>query len=243
MSKNKNGRLSVKTIIANVIRDLQLSDAAQIYDYMIEWAYEAEILIGSYDTFIRKECEISFKNNRSPLPRDFYKFISLKVGGSFPEVTNRDFRLFSSDSPNLAVKGNFNVPNEVGSPGFPFDQGEENRLVTKFNVDNGYINISSISNGVKGGLAYLAFDLDEEGFPLVKDGHQMAVTAYIIWKYKNAEYVQGKVTHHVYKELENRWYWLCGKARGDDEMPNPKQLEYIAAMYYQLLPTPSKNYF
>ena len=189
------------------------------------------------------ECLIEFKNNRSPLPKDFYRLISLKIGGSYPEITNRDFRLFDTDSPNLAIKGNFNYSSDASRLGFPYDSSDTNKMAIKFNIDNNYINISSTTDGTKAGLAYTAFDLDEDGFPLIKDGHQMAVSAYVTWKLKNADYVKGKVSHHVYKELENRWYWLCGQARGDDEMPSPKEMEYIAAIYYQLLPMPNKNYF
>ena len=44
------GRIKVRTIIANVIRDAQLKNVNGLVDSMIEWAYEAETLIGSYDT-------------------------------------------------------------------------------------------------------------------------------------------------------------------------------------------------
>ena len=147
-----------------------------------------------YDTFVRKECLIEFKNNRSPLPKDFYRLISLKIGGSYPEITNRDFRLFDTDSPNLAIKGNFNYSSDASRLGFPYDSSDTNKMAIKFNIDNNYINISSTTDGTKAGLAYTAFDLDEDGFPLIKDGHQMAVSAYVTWKLKNADYVKGKVS-------------------------------------------------
>ena len=76
-----HGRIRVKTIIANVIRDAQLGNVNHLIDSMIEWAYEAETLIGSYDTFVRQECEITFKNFKAKLPNDLYQFIALKVNG------------------------------------------------------------------------------------------------------------------------------------------------------------------
>jgi len=218
------GRIEVKTIIANVIRDLQLKSVNDVIDYMIEWAYEAETAIGSYDTFIRKECEIEIKNNRGKLPADLYQFISLKVNNIYPETTYRDFRLFYKNSPNLAISGT------------------EIRTI-KMTLEGGWVHLSGTPDSTKAGLAYMAFDLDCHGLPLIKDGHEKAVTAYIMWKYKTADYVAGKVPMHVYSNLEQRWYWLCAQARGDDEMPDPKQLEYITALYHQLLPSPSKNLF
>jgi len=227
------GRIKVETIIANVVRDLQLSSVNDVIDYMIEWAYEAETAIGSYDTFVRKECELKIENNRIRLPADLYQFVSLKVGGTYPEITFRDFRLFYKDSPNLAT-------NSSGS-GLRIN-GSETRT-SKMAMEGGWIHVSGIQQETTAGLAYMAFDLDDKGFPLIKDGHEKAVTAYIMWKYKTAPYVEGTVPHHVYASLERRWYWLCGQARGDDEMPDPKQLEYIASLYHQLLPLASKNFF
>lgn len=229
-------RLSVKTIIANVIRDAQLDDASRLIDSMIEWAYEAETFIGSDDTFIRKECEVTVKNFKAKLPRDFYQFISFKIGGNYPEVTNRDFRLFYKNTGNLAQSTTApSITNAIS------DEHSSSRL--KMNITNGYIHISGIEQETKAGLAYMAFDLDEEGYPFIKDGHEKAVVAYILWKMKTADFMNGKIPAGAYDRLEQRWYWLCGQARGDDEMPDPKQLEYIAAMYKQLLPMPNPNFF
>lgn len=238
-----NGRINIKTIIANVIRDAQLTDVNHLIDSMIEWAYEAETLIGSYDTFIRRECEVTIKNNRVKLPNDFYQFISFQVNGVYPEWTNRDFRLFYQDSGNLATSDGNIQGLDLLNLGSAFGVDGSKAISQKMTIENGYINISGITEEVKGGLAYMAFDLDDEGFPLVKDGHEKAVVAYILWKLKTADWLNGKIPAVVYQSLEQRWYWLCGQARGDDEMPNPKQLEYIASLYHQLLPLPNKNFF
>ena len=238
-----HGRLNVKTIIANVIRDAQLVDAAHLIDSMIEWAYEAETLIGSSDTFIRKECVLEVKNYRVRLPHDFYQFIAFKINGGYPEVTNRDFRLFyKGDSANLA-QGGSNQALDLLNLGSAFAVDGTEQRQTKISIDNGYIHVTGAKEATKAGLAYMAFDLDDEGFPLIKDGHEKAVVAYILWKMKTADWMNGRISQSVYDRLEQRWYWLCGQARGDDEMPDPKQLDYIASLYHQLLPLPNKNFF
>lgn len=230
-----HGRISVKTIIANVIRDAQLSNVNHLIDSMIEWAYEAETLIGSYDTFVRKECEIEFNNYKARIPSDLYQFISLKINNNFPEVTNRDYRLFYKDSPHLASQGMQQHSLEATRT------TEIN--ITKFSIENGWIHLSGADERTIGGIAYLAFDLDEEGYPLVKDGHEKAVVAYIMWKLNVAPFIRGEIAAGVHDRLEQRWYYLCGQTRGDDEMPDAKQLEYIASLYQQLLPSPNKNFF
>lgn len=221
---SKLGKVSVKTVIAKAISKLQLKDVSSMYDSLIEWAYDAELKIGSYKTFERKECLIKIKNSRGKLPSDFYQFISFNIGGRYPEVTKRDFRLFHKAGDNLATN-------------------DSNTLHSKMTIDNGFIHVTGIKEEQNGGLAYMAFELDEEGLPLIEESHVDAVSAYLVWMIKFADYTNGKVSHHVYKNLENRWYWLCGQARGDDEMPDPKELDYIASMYKQLLPMPSQNFF
>jgi hypothetical protein len=64
-----------------------------------------------------------------------------------------------------------------------------------------------------------------------------------MWKYKAVEFYKGKLPQAIFKELEQRWYWLCAQARGDDEMPNEKELQYLGTMWNQLLPLPPKQYF
>jgi hypothetical protein len=238
------GRINVKTIIANVIRDAQLKNVNSLIDSMIEWAYEAETFIGSYDTFVKKECEIEFRNYRARIPKDLYQFIALKVNGQFPEVTNRDFRLFYKDSPHLARPGVTQSNHlDLARVDQAYFAETTSQTGMKFAIENQHIHLSGGEMPLKAGLAYLAFDLDEEGYPYIKDGHEKAVVAYILWKMKTADWLNGKLNQGVYDRLENRWYMLCGQARGDDEMPDSKELEYIANMYHQLLPMPNKNFF
>jgi len=82
-----------------------------------------------------------------------------------------------------------------------------------------------------------------EPFPLIAKSHELAVSHYLMWKCKSVDYYNGKIPQHIYKELEGRWYFLCAQARGNDEMPNPAKLEYLANMFNQLLPLPNKKYF
>ena len=222
MSKRK--RVSVKRIIANVARDLMLDDVSLHIDSMIEWSGEAEAFIGSFDTYEKKECEIDVDNYRAELPCGFYQLISLKVGDKFMEMTNRDFRHFRKGT--YSTNGNLAVAESAGE--------------YKYSLDNHFIHISGLKSG-KIGISYLGVPLDEEGFPMIHEGHEPAITSYIIWKMTLPRYIDGKVSLHVYQNLENRWLNLCGQARGHDNMPDTKEMEYIAAVFQQLIPPPTQQ--
>jgi hypothetical protein len=116
-----------------------------------------------------------------------------------------------------------------------------NPNVQKFSIDNGYINFNTDIDRV--GIAYYGVYLDDDGFPLIKSSHEDAVAHYLQYMYLSRRYFQGKLPNHVYKEAQHRWYDLCGQARGDDELPNPDEYQYIVDIWTQLLPLPDKNLF
>ncbi len=94
----------------------------------------------------------------------------------------------------------------------------------KYYIDGNRLNLSN--DGYTGDLvvSYLAVPMSEEGYPMVLQGHEEAVAFYIMWKYKSIGYYAGEVPQYIIKDLERRWYHLCAKVRGDDNMPNAGEL-------------------
>lgn len=245
MANNIKRKVSVKTIVANVIRNLRLK---QLHDYssFYEWALEAELKIQSKDTFERKECILTLANHRARLPRDFVTLISLKIGDSFPEYTNRDFKLWHQADSNLALRRDINLDSN-NTKNFDLsdtvlDLDIRNQPV-KFSLDNGFMSFPNKKDGDVG-IAYWALPIDKDGLPQILAEHMDAVEQYCMWKWKTADYVNGDIPRHVYKELEQRWYYLCGQARGDSDLPDQKEMEYIAnRIWNQLLPVNTQNLF
>ena len=85
-------------------------------------------------------------------------------------------------------------------------------------------------------VVYIAYPTDIRGWPKIKEGHETAVAQYIMWQMKLIEFYNGKLPQYITKELEKRWYILCGKARGDDGMPTSQELKQIGNMWNTLVP-------
>jgi hypothetical protein len=85
-------------------------------------------------------------------------------------------------------------------------------------------------------VVYLAYPTDLRGWPMIKDGHETAVAQYIMWQHKLIEYYNGQLPQYITKDLEKRWYFLCGKARGDDGMPTSEQLKQIGSVWNSMIP-------
>ncbi|MCK5644642.1 MAG: hypothetical protein KAJ19_27840, partial [Gammaproteobacteria bacterium] len=111
-----------------------------------------------------------------------------------------------------------------------------------FAIDNGCIHYNAL-DGELVGIAYMGIDIDEEGWPLIYWEHEDAVTHYLQFMLISKRYYQGKVPQHVFKNSEQRWFYLCAQARGDDEMPDATEMTYLSNLWNQLVPLPNKNNF
>ena len=224
-------RLSAKTMVANAIRNLDKDNLTDREYDMIEWCYEAEKLIGSDDSFERRECVIPIVNYRAQLPPEIYRFHSIKIGNSYPEYTGRDFVLFHKDSPNLANRssGNsmYNLDSEITSD------------MPKFYIDGSFIHITSAATEL--GLAYFAFPTDDEGYPLVYDKHAEAVTAYLEYKLLWPDFLNSKVPNYAFQEAKLRWLQLRNTAYAEDSTPDRKQRDRIGAIWNTFLPYPTRK--
>jgi|TARA_R100000084_G_scaffold45782_2_gene18818 hypothetical protein len=214
MNGQSGKRVSVKRVVGNVIRNLDVTDASRsLYDF-VEWAFEAERKIGSYKTFVKKSVTLNIVNKQASLPFDFLKLIDIKKTGDASSST-----YFSQSSAS-----------------FPSDVDKQNTFyLTEDTINISTSDISSID------IAYYAIDTDDEGFPTIADNHEDAVSAYIMFKYKSRDYFNGELPRYIYMDLKQNWSQLCAQARGNDNMPSPIEMKKAAAIWNTLVPVKSLN--
>lgn len=197
-------QISVKRIIGNVARNLGLNNPSEYLESFIEWAFEAEQKIGSFNTFLEKEAALTVSGSKALLPSDLIKLIDVKNSNDvLMEPTQKTFKGDASGD--------------------------------KYWIVGSYIHFVSISDGTAH-IAYKALDTDSDGFPTIKQGHEDAVAQYIMWRHKSIEYYNGKIARYIVKDLEQRWYWLCAQARGNDNLPSESEMRNIAKYWNTLIP-------
>ena len=246
-------KVSIRRIIGDVAGNLGLKNVNQYIDDFARWSVEAENLIGTDNSYIHKECLLPVKNMKACLPDDLITLSALKYYDTEIEFSDKNFAMFDKGAANggsvhLATiyasklnNANTRQTNTATGNNYGVDNySTSNNLV--FTLKNRYVYVNN-KDITEFGISYQGVAIDKEGFPLIAKSHELAVSHYLMWKCKSIEYYAGKIPHHVYKELESRWYYLCGQARGNDEMPCPAKLEYLANMFNQLLPLPNKKYF
>ena len=213
MNGQAGRRVSVKRVVANVIRNMEIPDASRNFNAFAEWAFEAEKKIGSYKTFVKKTETLSVANKQAALPDDFLSIIDVKKGGS----NNNDYL-------------------EQSSATFPADVDKQNMFYfTESTINLSTSDIGSVT------ISYYAVDTDDEGYPTIADNHEDAVSAYLMYKYKARDYWNGKLPRHIYMDLYQNWSRLCGQARGNDNMPSPTEMNKAAQIWNNLVPIRSNN--
>lgn len=143
----------------------------------------------------------------------------------------------ASGSDNLANRSAANLNTQQGSGKTSYSGNN-----SVYSIVNNNFHFNAIENG-KVGISYMGMELDENGWPMIKSTHVRAVSFFIAYNYMYRQFCKGKVAEYVVTKLDRDWHYECGQARGDDEMPDSNELNYLANMWNQLLPLGNRNLF
>tara|TARA_R100000234_G_C5003075_1_gene181232 strand:+ start:1885 stop:3021 length:1137 start_codon:yes stop_codon:yes gene_type:complete len=165
-----------------------------------------------------------YRNQQLVLPKNIVKLLGVRVGAEASGSKHTELRK-SAATHRQRVGKSF---------------ADTQQRAFRYYVDGNRLNVQH-DNLDEITIVYLAYPTDMRGYPMVKEGHESAVAQYIMWQMKLIEFYNGKLPQYITKELEKRWYFLCGKARGDDGMPTSEELKQIGNMWNTLIPVKSSS--
>ena len=165
-----------------------------------------------------------YRNQQITLPENNIKILAVRVGTDDSNHEHAELRRTS------AV--------HRGRVGKTTDDSQQRAF--RYYVDGNRLNIQH-DDLDEITVVYLAYPVDLRGWPKIKEGHETAVAQYIMWQMKLIDFYNGNLPQYITKELEKRWYYLCGKARGDDSMPTSEELRQIGNIWNTLVPVKSNN--
>lgn len=165
-----------------------------------------------------------YRNQQIVLPENNVKLLGVRVGTGSDNSKHTELRATAATHRGRVGK----------------DDNDSKQRAFRYYVNGNRLNIQH-DNLDEITIVYLAYPLDMRGYPMIKEGHETAVAQYIMWQMKLIEFYNGKLPQYITKELEKRWYFLCGKARGDDSMPTSEELKQIGNMWNTLIPVKSGN--
>ena len=165
-----------------------------------------------------------YRNQQIVLPEDNIKLLGVRVGTDDTDHEHAELRETSAIHRRRVGK----------------TTNDSQQRAFRYYVDGNRLNIQH-DNLDEITVVYLKYPTDIRGWPMIKEGHETAVAQYIMWQMKLIEFYNGKLPQYIVKELEKRWYLLCGKTRGDDGMPTSAELKQIGNMWNTLLPIKTNN--
>ena len=160
-----------------------------------------------------------YTNQQLTLPEDNLKLLAVRVGKDDSSYENSELRKTSA----------------VHRERVGWNNDDSQQRSFRYYVDGNRLNIQH-DDFDEITIVYLAFPVDLRGWPMIKEGHETAVAQYIMWQMKLIEFYNGRIPQYITKELEKRWYYLCGQARGNDSMPTSEELNQIGKMWNTLIP-------
>jgi hypothetical protein len=94
-------------------------------------------------------------------------------------------------------------------------------------------------------IAYDAFPIDKDGFPLIPDNikFKRAVEQYIIMKADYILFRKGDISSELYNDSKIEWCWAVGGAQTAGVMPSLDQLESIKNMMVRVVPKLNQHRF
>ena len=204
--------ISSKRILANLYSDFGLQFEGRLGD-MLEWIGQAVEYINATAQYIDKVEDVTIHNHRSLLPCDFVEITQA--------VLNNSTVLSYATSTNRNV-----VP-------------DSNSVFTSYNtysIQDNHI-IFSVSSGTAQ-LYYIAFKTDDEGYPMVPDKvrYTEAISYYILYKVKQAEYLSGRINFNELTQLRLMWQRASKEAAVSLQMPTPEKMYSLGKRYQRLVP-------
>lgn len=248
---------SCKETINNFFRNTAYNDLFNLGDAAY-WVYEAMELIGHPLQYIPKiighqngegccdgdPCyDLSGKTNttsstvvehyRVELPADFHKLMAVAVDGVMAIPAQSTFHHMLDGSCcgfNTEALPTDNFYDNFGNTFSPQALPLNTRIVAnapQFTINNNYMTFN-IKEG-KVCMAYWAFPLDCEGFPLVPDDvkYKRAISSYLQLKMDYILWRQDMLADKVYAKSEEDWKWNVASASSHLKMPDVSQMESL----------------
>lgn len=219
--------VSSKTVIAKIYRDLKPKDSSWEID-ALEWIGEAMEFIGYFSGFILKDTDLRVSGFKATLPSDFYTLIAVKVG---------DFKLKEENGIDPVVHGRLSeivyqtsLSSLDGDFSFKSLQIYPNEY---YYLEPNYIKTSFSAGQVK--LVYLAFPVDECGYPLIPDNIvvKQAIEWYILRQMILGGYDHKFITWDI---ADFNWKKYCVSSGNDLAYPSIERMEDFKDKWVRLIP-------
>lgn len=205
--------ISLKVIMDNILDHPMLRDVS--FERAINYTQSFMRIVGCPRIFEEKVALIDIKDWRGILPCDFNDIIQVRTHSDCGEKNYKVFR-YATD--------NFHMSNN-----------KQDSFDLTYKIQGNVIFTSMKEGTIE--IAYNAFAVDSEGYPLIPDNSTFirALELYIKKQCFTVLFDLGKINQAVYQNVCQEYAWAVGAAQNDLIRPTIDQMESITNMLNTLV--------
>ena len=211
--------ISIKVVLDNILDHPMLRDVS--FERAVNHTINFMRILGCPRMFEERVSLVNISNWRGALPCDFNDIIQVRTHSSCDRKNYGVFR-HTTDS-------------------FHMSDNKQNSYDLTYKIQGNVI-FTSIKEGTIE-IAYNAFAVDDEGYPLIPDNSSFisALELYIKKKHFGILFDIGKITPQVYNQVCQDYAWAVGQAQSDLVRPTIDQMEAITNSLNTLIPRVSEH--
>jgi len=217
---------NIRRILDRVMRHPMLRDIP--FETAVEYAVDFISLIGTPALYDEKTAVIQINDWRGPLPCDFEHMIQVRMAG--PQHARR--------WDHCALLPMHPVYRESGHS-FHMSDFKPNEIITgelAYKLQGMVIFTSTKDIDIE--IAYNAFAVDDEGYPLLPDNASFlrGLENYIKLQWFTVLFDMGKISHQVLFNAQQEYAWAAGDAQSEFSRLSLDEAETLFNSFKTLLP-------
>lgn len=211
--------ISIHQILSDILDHPMLKDVS--FERAVNYTVQFISKVGCPRMFEEKTALINIENYRGALPCDYNEVIQVRLLSQCNGRSEGVFR-YATDS-------------------FHTSEVKHHSYDLTYKIQGNAI-FTSIKDGTIE-IAYNAFVVDSDGYPMVPDNSSFieALELYIKKKHFNVLFDTGKITPQVYNQVCQDYAWAVGQAQSDLIRPTIDQMQAITNSWNTLIPRMSEH--
>lgn len=211
--------ISLKQVLDDILDHPMLKDVS--FERAVNYTVHFMRIVGCPRMFEEKTALVEIENYRGMIPCDFNDIIQVRTHSSCDRKNYRVFR-HTTDS-------------------FHMSDNKQDSFDLTYKIQGNVI-FTSIKEGTIE-IAYNAFAVDSDGYPMVPDNSSFisALEFYIKKKHFNVLFDTGKISQPVWNQVCQDYAWAVGQAQSDLIRPTIDQMQAITNSLNTLVPRMSEH--
>lgn len=211
--------ISIKLIIDKLFEE-EAYDQEPKWDSILEWTWDAMNKIGARTAYIEEFETLVVENHRVELPCNFFKLLPAGIKDCETGI------------PLIPSTGTYHNDVSCSCDANPCSCSN----VYTYKLNDHYIFTGFEEGSIR--VAYLAFPIDDNGFPKVPDEERYisAIVAYLRYKIDHILFRQNRINREVYEEAKQEWYFYVNSARNKAKLPDVNKMESLKNQWVRLIP-------